>query len=241
MILFPAIDIRGGQAVRLREGDFNQETVFDADPADAAARWAAAGAEWIHIVDLDGARAGSPVNRAAIRRIRERVTVRLQLGGGIRSADDIAAALALGIDRVVLGSVALTSPDVVRAAVQQQGSAIAVGLDARDGKLAANGWLDQTDADAIHVAKQLAAAGVETFIFTDIRRDGLLQGPNLPALQTMIDAIDARVIASGGVSSIDDLLTIQQTGAAGAIVGRALYDGRIDLADALRRMEEARV
>lgn len=241
MILYPAIDIRGGQAVRLREGDFNQETVFDADPADAAARWVAAGAEWIHIVDLDGARTGRPVNREAIRRIRKRVMARLQLGGGIRSAVDIAAALALGVDRVVLGSVALTSPDVVRDAARRHGAAIAVGLDARDGKLAANGWLEQTDADAIDVAQQLAAAGVETFIFTDIRRDGLLQGPNIAALHAMIDAIDARVIASGGVSSVDDLLAIQETGAAGAIVGRALYDGRIDLTDALRRMEEAPV
>lgn len=240
MILYPAIDIRGGQAVRLREGDFAQETIFDADPADAAVRWADGGAHWLHIVDLDGARTGAPVNHAAIRRIRERVDVKLQLGGGIRTARDIAAALALGMDRVVLGSVALTAPDVVRDAVQHHGAAIAVGLDARDGKLAANGWVEQSDASALDVAQQLAGVGVETFVFTDIHRDGLLQGPNLAALREMIGAVPANIIASGGVASLGDLGAIRETGAAGAIIGRALYDGRINLNEALRHMQEVR-
>jgi phosphoribosylformimino-5-aminoimidazole carboxamide ribotide isomerase len=240
MILYPAIDIRGGQAVRLREGDFARETVFDADPTDAAQRWAAAGAEWIHIVDLDGARTGAPVNMDAIRAIRRRVAVKLQLGGGLRKLDHIAAALDLGIDRVVLGSVALSAPELIRQAITRYGAAIAVGLDARNGKLAANGWLEQSDTDAIDVAQQLAAAGVETFVFTDIHRDGKLQGPNIDALQAMIDAIPAKIIASGGVSSITDLEGIQQTGAAGAIIGRALYDGRVDLAEALASVEKAR-
>lgn len=240
MILYPAIDIRGGQAVRLREGDFARETVFDADPTDAAQRWAAAGAAWIHIVDLDGARTGAPVNMDAIRAIRRRVAVKLQLGGGLRKLDHIAAALDLGIDRVVLGSVALSAPELIRQAITRYGAAIAVGLDARNGKLAANGWLEQSDTDAIDVAQQLAAAGVETFVFTDIHRDGKLQGPNIDALQAMIDAIPAKIIASGGVSSITDLEGIQQTGAAGAIIGRALYDGRVDLAEALASVEKAR-
>lgn len=241
MILYPAIDIRGGQAVRLREGDFAQETVFDANPSDAAQRWADAGAEWIHIVDLDGARSGVPVNLNAIRAIRARVPVKLQLGGGLRTLEHTAAALDLGIQRVVLGSVALTAPDLVREAVQRFGAAVAVGLDARDGKLAANGWLEQSDEDAIGVAGRLAAAGVDTFVFTDIRRDGKLQGPNLDALRTLIDAVPANVIASGGVSTLADLAAIKETGAAGAIIGRALYDGRIDLARAIASMNEARV
>lgn len=241
MILYPAIDIRGGQAVRLREGDFARETVFDADPSDAAQRWADAGAEWIHVVDLDGARTGAPVNLHAIRAIRSRVTVKLQLGGGLRTMEHILAALDLGIDRLVLGSVALTVPDLIQAAVKRYGVAIAVGLDARDGKLATNGWLEQSDADATEVAQQFAATGIETFIFTDIRRDGKLQGPNLQALRRLIDAIPANVIASGGVSSLADLAAIQQTGAAGAIIGRALYDGRIDLARALTYVKGAQV
>lgn len=241
MILYPAIDIRDGHAVRLREGDFNQETVFDADPSDAAQRWADAGAEWLHIVDLDGARSGKPANREAIRRIRERVTVKLQLGGGLRTAADIDAAFHLGIDRVVLGSVALTAPELVRTAIARYGGAIAIGLDTRNGHLATNGWLEQSDSDAIEVAERLAVAGVVTFIFTDIRRDGIMQGPNIAALRDLIVSTPASVIASGGVSSLDDLSAIQLTGAAGAIIGRALYDGRIELSDAIRHVQQARV
>lgn len=238
MIVYPAIDIRGGRCVQLVEGDFNRETAFDADPADAARRWADAGAEWLHVVDLDGARTGGPVNLPALARIREAVEIPIELGGGLRSADHIAAAFALGIDRAILGSVALTSPNLVRAAVERWGERIAVGLDARDGKLAANGWLDQTEALAVDVASSLADAGVQHFIFTDIRRDGTLTGPNLAALMTMIEATPAGVIASGGVGSIEDVRAIAGTGAAGVIIGTALYSGRVDLAAAIDTARE---
>lgn len=233
MRLYPAIDIRGGRCVRLIEGDFNRETEYAADPADAAQRWAEAGAEWLHIVDLDGAVAGQPMNQEAIARIRERVAIPIQLGGGLREIDHLETVLSSGIDRAILGTAALRSPALVREAVARWGDAVAVALDARDGRLATDGWLGQSDARTIDIARQLADAGVLTFIFTDIRRDGTLTGPNLESLAELVAAVDADVIASGGVASIDDLLAAAAAGAAGAIVGRALYDGRIDLAAAI--------
>ena len=232
MIVYPAIDIRGGRCVRLVEGDFDRETVFDDDPA-AAARWAKAGAAWVHVVDLDGAKNGRPENIEAIRAIRDRVTVKLQLGGGFRTAGDVEAALATGIDRVVTGSAAVSNPDLVRDLVARHGQRIAVGLDARDGMLATDGWLNQSDVPAVQLAHRLAEMGVVTIIFTDIRRDGTLAGPNLDALREMTRRTGVGVIASGGVGTIDDVAAISETGAAGAIIGRALYDGRIDLAAAI--------
>jgi phosphoribosylformimino-5-aminoimidazole carboxamide ribotide isomerase len=234
MIIYPAIDIRGGRAVRLIEGDFSRETVFDADPADAAHRWETAGADWIHIVDLDGARGGSGDNRAAIARIRERVECRIQVGGGIRSLPAIDELLGAGIDRVILGSVAVTDPEVVRDAVARHGDRIAVGLDARDGKLATSGWEVQTDADAFETARTMGDAGVRHIVFTDIRRDGTLTGPNVDALRRMAASTSARVIASGGIGSASDVLGLRGTGVSGVIIGRALYDGRIDLAKLIR-------
>lgn len=233
MRLYPAIDIRGGRCVRLVEGDFARETEYAADPADAAQRWAEAGAEWLHVVDLDGAVAGRPVNQEAIARIRARVAVPMQLGGGLRQLDHLETIFASGIDRAILGTAALRDPSLVREAVARWGDAVAVALDARDGRLATDGWLGQSEARAIDVARQLAAAGVRTFIFTDISRDGTLSGPNLESLAELVAAVDAEVIASGGIASIDDLCAAATTGAAGAIVGRALYDGRIDLAEAI--------
>jgi len=233
MIVYPAIDIRGGKAVQLVEGDYSRETVFDADPVDAARRWADAGAEWIHIVDLDGARDGVRVNRDAIARIRKAVTVKLELGGGLRTLDDLNAMYELGIDRMVIGSAAVSNPQLVERAVTRFGGLIGVGLDARDGKLAAHGWLDQTDVDAFDAARRFAAAGVEHVIFTDIRRDGNMRGPNLDALQEMIDTVPANIIASGGVSSLADVAAVRQLGAAGVIIGSGLYKGAIALPDAL--------
>lgn len=245
MILYPAIDIRGGRCVRLVEGDFNRETAFDADPADAAARWADAGAEWIHVVDLDGSVAGEPVNVEAISRIRAAVDVPIQLGGGLRTEDQLAAAFDLGIDRAVLGTAAIRTPDLVPVAVARWGEAIAAGLDARDGKLAASGWLEQTAYAAIDAASDFERQGIQHFILTDIRRDGTLQGPNLEALIEIRDRLTSgQVIASGGVGTLDDLLAIAATGVAGAIVGRALYDGRVDLPEAikaLRALEPAQI
>lgn len=235
MIIYPAIDIRGGRCVRLVEGDFARETAFDADPADAAARWAAAGADWIHVVDLDGAVAGEPVNLDAIRRIRAAVPTPIQLGGGLRTEDHLAAAFAIGIDRAILGTAAIRSPELVASAVARWDHQIAAGLDARDGMLAASGWLEQTDVVASDAAVTLEAAGIGHIIFTDIRRDGTLQGPNLDALSGIAARLSsAHVIASGGVGTLADLSVIAAAGVSGAIVGRALYDGRVDLATAIR-------
>lgn len=235
MILYPAIDIRGGKAVRLVEGDFDRETAFDADPVDAAHRWEAAGADWLHIVDLDGARSGTGANRAAVARIRDAVSCRIQLGGGIRSLDTVDALLDAGIDRVILGSIAVTAPQVVIDAIARHGERIAVGLDARDGKLATSGWETQTDADAFETARKMGDAGVRHIIFTDIRRDGTLRGPNVEALRRMVGATTAGVIASGGVGSEEDVTSLRDTGVTGAIIGRALYDGRVDLGRLLRQ------
>jgi phosphoribosylformimino-5-aminoimidazole carboxamide ribotide isomerase len=233
MIVYPAIDIRGGKAVRLVEGDYDRETVFDADPIDAALRWADGGADWIHIVDLDGARDGVRLNADVISRIRSAVTCRLQLGGGMRSMDDIRAVTALGIDRVVIGSAAVTHPELVTTAVSEFGSGVAVGLDARDGMLATQGWREQTDVSAVRAARRFASEGVEHFVFTDIRRDGRLQGPNIGALREMINEVPANIIASGGIGTIDDVAAVRDLGSAGVIIGAALYHKRITLADAL--------
>lgn len=238
MILYPAIDVRGGSCVRLVEGDFSRETTYDADPADAALRWAAAGAMWLHVVDLDGAVSGSPTNHAAIAAIRAAVDIPMQLGGGLRTFTDLEAVFDLGVNRAVLGTAALRDPKLVSAAVARWGSGIAVALDARDGRLATDGWLGQSDALAIDVARSLAAAGVEHFIFTDIRRDGTLTGPNLESLQELIATVPANFIVSGGVGSIGDLLAAQAAGAAGAIIGRAIYDGRVDLTAAIAAVNE---
>jgi phosphoribosylformimino-5-aminoimidazole carboxamide ribotide isomerase len=234
MIIYPAIDIRGGRAVRLVEGDFDRETIFDADPVDAAKRWADAGAEWIHIVDLDGAKDGTGANRDAVRRIRDAVSVPLELGGGIRTTRDVEELTDIGVNRLILGSIAIANPEFVEEAIATHGDAIAVGLDARNGKLAANGWLDQTEIDGLDVAKRFAAAGLKTVIFTDIHRDGTFQGPNIEALSTLIREVPIDVIASGGVGSLADVRRISNSGASGVIIGSALYHKKFELADALR-------
>jgi phosphoribosylformimino-5-aminoimidazole carboxamide ribotide isomerase len=233
MILYPAIDIRGGRCVRLIEGDFDRETTYDSDPSSAARRWVEAGAEWLHVVDLDGAVAGRPVNGEAVAQIRAAVDVPLQLGGGLRKMTDLEDAFGAGVDRAILGTVALRDPELVIAAVARWGDRIAIALDARDGQLATDGWLGQTDTRAVEVAQRLARSHVRHFVYTDIRRDGTLSGPNLSGLSELIETVDANVIASGGIATLDDLKAVATAGAAGAIVGRALYDGRIDLAEAI--------
>jgi phosphoribosylformimino-5-aminoimidazole carboxamide ribotide isomerase len=233
MILYPAIDIRGGRCVRLIEGDFDRETTYDSDPSSAARRWVEAGAEWLHVVDLDGAVAGRPVNGEAVAQIRAAVDVPLQLGGGLRKMTDLEDAFGAGIDRAILGTVALRDPELVIAAVSRWGDRIAIALDARDGRLATDGWLGQTDSRAVELAQRLARSDVRHFVYTDIRRDGTLSGPNVPGLSELIEKVDADVIASGGIASLEDLKGVATAGAAGAIVGRALYDGRIDLAEAI--------
>lgn len=246
MIIYPSIDIRDGKCVRLVAGDFASETVYDDDPVQVAVRWAAADADWIHVVDLDGSLRKRPVNIDQIARMRTAVpaNVRLQVGGGIRSLDHLDQIFGAGIDRAVLGSVAIDDPDLVARAVSRWDGRIAVGLDARDGFLAANGWIDQTRVAASDLAGRLSEVGVRTFIFTDIARDGTLAGPNLDALTAMVGAVGCSgaagsaepaegLIASGGVADSTDIAAVAATGAAGLIIGRALYDGRIDLGEAL--------
>jgi phosphoribosylformimino-5-aminoimidazole carboxamide ribotide isomerase len=233
MILYPAIDIRGGRCVRLIEGDFNRETAYDSDPSLAARRWEQAGAEWLHVVDLDGAVAGRPTNGKAVAQIRAAVDVPIQLGGGLRLLTDLEDAFGAGVDRAILGTVALRDPELLIGAVARWGERIAVALDARDGRLATDGWLGQTDSRAVEVAQRLAGSGVRHFVYTDIRRDGTLSGPNVPGLRELIEKVNADVIASGGIASLDDIKAVASVGASGAIVGRALYDGRIDLAEAV--------
>lgn len=234
MIIFPAIDIRDGKCVRLVEGDFERETVFDQDPVDAARRWESLGATHIHLVDLDGARSGRPVNTDAIARIRAAVGTKLQVGGGIRSESDAKLVLDLGVDRVILGSMIVSDPDATASFADLFPGKLAAGLDARDGRLATDGWLNQSDVLAMDAARRVIAAGVNTIIYTDIRRDGTLAGPNMDALREMIDVPGALVIASGGIASIDDVERVAKAGATGVIIGRALYDGRVTLEDALR-------
>jgi len=239
MILYPAIDIRGGRCVRLVEGDFDRETSYDSDPSLAARRWVEAGAEWLHVVDLDGAVEGKPINGQAIAQIRAAVDVPMQLGGGLRLLTDLEDAFSAGVDRAILGTVALRDPELVISAVARWGDRIAVALDARDGRLATDGWLGQTDARAVEVAQRLARSRVRHFVYTDIRRDGTLTGPNLQGLSELIEHIDAGVIASGGIASLEDITAVATIGASGAIIGRALYDGRIDLAEAIALVERS--
>jgi phosphoribosylformimino-5-aminoimidazole carboxamide ribotide isomerase len=238
--LIPAIDLLGGECVRLAQGRYDAATVYEADPAIAAKRFVAAGIKRLHVVDLDGAKAGRPVNTEAVRAIVGAAgSVPVQLGGGLRDAASIAAAIATGVDRVILGTVALREPEVVRAATKDHPGRIVVGLDAKDGRVSVEGWLETGEATVVDVARRFEDAGVAAIVHTDIARDGMLTGPNLEATAALADAIDIPVIVSGGVSSEDDLVAaakLAPRGIAGAIVGRALYTGAVDLASALARL-----
>jgi phosphoribosylformimino-5-aminoimidazole carboxamide ribotide isomerase len=238
--LIPAIDLLGGACVRLAQGRYDAATVYDADPAAAAARFAALRVPRLHVVDLDGARAGRPVNGAAVRAIVAAVgTLPVQLGGGLRDLAAVEAALESGVDRVVLGTAALRDPALVRGAARRFPGRIAVGLDAKEGRVAVEGWLDTGEATVLEVARRFEDAGVAALIHTDIARDGMLAGPNLEASAALASQVSIPVIVSGGVSSEDDLVAAAREakrGVAGAIVGRALYTGAVDLASALRRL-----
>ena len=248
MILFPAIDLKDGQCVRLVKGDMAQATVFNLDPADQARRFADVGAEWLHLVDLNGAFAGKPVNAAAVEAILKSVNIPVQLGGGIRDLARIEDWLARGIARVILGTAALKNPALVKEACRKFPGKVAVGIDAKAGLVAVEGWAETSDVTALDLARKFEDAGVAVIIFTDIDRDGLLQGVNVESTAQLARSISVPVIASGGVSSladIDALLTVAPTtrsyggGIIGVISGRALYDGRLDLAAALKRVREA--
>ncbi|WFE73736.1 1-(5-phosphoribosyl)-5-[(5-phosphoribosylamino)methylideneamino]imidazole-4-carboxamide isomerase [Roseinatronobacter sp. S2] len=235
MILYPAIDLKDGQCVRLYKGAMDQATVFNDDPAAQARAFAAQGAEWLHLVDLNGAFAGSPVNASAVDAILAAVDIPCQLGGGIRDMATIEAWLGKGLRRVILGTVAVENPDLVRQAAAAFPGQVAVGIDARDGRVATKGWATETDVEVTELARQFEDAGVAAIIYTDINRDGAMQGPNVAATAALAQATRIPVIASGGVSRLDDLVALRDCGAAldGAISGRALYDGKLDLAQAL--------
>jgi phosphoribosylformimino-5-aminoimidazole carboxamide ribotide isomerase len=234
MILYPAIDLKDGQCVRLLRGEMSAATVFGDDPAAQAAKFQDAGCEWLHLVDLNGAFAGTPVNAAAVQAILTRVTVPTQLGGGIRDMATIAMWLEKGLSRVILGTVAVENPALVRQAAQAFPGQVAVGIDARKGFVATKGWATETDVQATDLARSFEDAGVAAIIYTDIDRDGAMQGPNIAATEALARAVSIPVIASGGVSSLADLIALRDTGViAGAISGRALYDGAIDLGQAL--------
>lgn len=241
MILFPAIDIKDGQCVRLYQGDYDQLTVFNTDPVAVAQRWQQAGATWLHVVDLDGAKAGQPVNSEIIGRICQETTLRVEVGGGMRSLESIASMLAIGVERVILGTAVLTNPALLGQALERWGERIAVGLDARDGRVAVKGWQEISGVQATFLANKLSAQGVKRFIYTDIATDGAMGGPNLAALRTMRDTLaanDSTLIASGGVSSLADLRALAKLGVEGAIIGKALYVNAIDLAIAVREIEQ---
>ena len=234
MILYPAIDLKDGQAVRLVRGEMDQATVFNTDPAAQARSFQDAGSTWLHLVDLNGAFAGQPVNGGAVEAILAATSVPAQLGGGIRDMATIEMWLTKGIARVILGTVAVENPDLVRAAARAFPWQIAVGIDARKGRVATKGWAEETDVMVTDLARQFEDAGVAAIIYTDIDRDGAMGGPNVQATADLARATSIPVIASGGVSSIADLIALRDTGViAGAISGRALYDGALDLGQAL--------
>ena len=240
MIIFPAIDLRGGKCVRLIQGDFDKETVYSDDPQATALRWQEAGAKFIHVVDLDGARAGSPQNLPAIKNILDAVKIPIEVGGGIRTLDDMEKLLSLGVNRVILGSVAVENPALVREAVEKFGDKIVVGIDARGGFVAVHGWGTSSNVTVGKLAKEIVAAGVKTIIYTDIAKDGMLSGVNADAFANLAKFSGAQIVASGGVKSIEDIRALKARevdGVVGVIVGKAIYTGSLDLKSAIEIAE----
>jgi len=236
VILYPAIDIRGGQAVRLTQGDYDRETAYDADPVDAAERWAGEGTEFLHVVDLDGAKAGEPRNLDAIERIAAAVECPIQVGGGLRDPAAVAAVLEAGAERVVIGTAALRDPEFLDAAVRAHGERVVVSVDARDGKVSLAGWTEASDVDVADAVAELSARGVARFLCTAIEVDGTMEGPALDELNRIAARTEAQVIASGGVGTIEDLEGLARMSALnveGAIVGRALYERRFTVAEGI--------
>jgi phosphoribosylformimino-5-aminoimidazole carboxamide ribotide isomerase len=243
MILFPAIDLKEGLAVRLEQGDMARATVFHRDPAAQARAFEMQGFAYLHIVDLDGAFAGKPVNADAVDRILETIGIPVQLGGGVRDMATVEAWLGKGVDRVIIGTAAVRDPQFVKEAAKKFHGRVAVGLDARDGKVAVQGWAETSELTALDIARRFEDAGVAAIIYTDIARDGLLQGLNLDATIALAEAISIPVVASGGLGSIDDIKALLEPRARkleGAIAGRALYDGRLDPAAALKLIHDAK-
>jgi phosphoribosylformimino-5-aminoimidazole carboxamide ribotide isomerase len=238
MLLLPAIDIRGGQCVRLRQGDYAQETVFDADPIAVAKRFVEQGAESLHLVDLDGAKEGHPVSLSIVSRIIRETQVPCQIGGGIRTDDHIKSAFDAGAARVIIGTKALQDPLWVRQLSQQYPHRIILGLDARGGKLSSHGWLQDSSMTVTEVAQGFDKMPIASVVFTDIAKDGMLAGPNLEALKELRDAIQSPLVASGGVTTIEHLIQLQQIGVNACIIGRAIYEGKIDLVEAIQTLKK---
>ena len=234
MLIFPAIDLRGGQCVRLRQGDYARETVFGDDPAAVARRWVGQGARFLHLVDLDGAKEGRPLNGASVRAIVAAAGVPCQLGGGLRTEEHVAAALDCGVERVVLGTRALQDPAWLEGLCRRLPGRVVLGIDARQGRVATHGWLEVSDRPALDLARQCASWPLAAIVYTDISRDGMLAGPNVDALAELAAAVPLPVIASGGVTTVEDVRRLVPLGLAGCIIGRALYEGRLDLAAAIR-------
>ena len=242
MIIYPAIDIRGGRCVRLTEGRFDAETVFADDPAEMALKWAGLGAEFLHLVDLDGALAGEGRNVPVIERILQSVSIPVQLGGGIRNLETIEKLLSLGVTRLILGSAAVKNPQLVEEACKKYPGHIAVGIDAKNGDVAIEGWGKGSGVAATELAKKMAAYGVETIIYTDISRDGMLSGVNVEATAALARACGVPIIASGGVASLEDIRrvkAVESDGVQGCIIGKAIYTGAVDLKAALALAKEA--
>ena len=243
VILFPAIDLKNGQCVRLEQGDMARATVFNLDPAAQARSFAAQGFEYLHVVDLDGAFAGKPMNAAAVESMLNAVTMPVQLGGGIRDLATVEAWLTKGVTRVIIGTAAVRDPELVKGAAKKFPGRVAVGLDARDGKVAVEGWAEQSELTVLDIARRFEDAGVAAIVYTDVARDGMLQGINWDATIALAEAISIPVIASGGLASIDDIKRMTQPDEhklEGAIAGRALYDGRLDPAEAIKMLKDAR-
>ena len=236
MVVFPAIDIRGGKCVRLFQGDFKQETVFSNNPEEMAEQWVSQGASYLHIVDLDGARSGSPVNVFTIKKILETVKIPIEVGGGIRSIDNIYDLLEMGVDRVILGSAAVDNPSLVKQAAREFGESVIVGIDAKNGKVAVHGWDDTSDITSTDLAMRMGDAGITTIIFTDIAKDGTLSGVNAERFANIAIRSGISVIASGGVGSIADIKALkkyEKDGVVGVILGKSIYTGKLDLTEAI--------
>lgn len=241
MIIYPAIDIKDGKCVRLFKGKMDEVTVFSDDPVEMAKKWEEAGARFLHVVDLDGAVEGEPQNLEIVRKIVAAVSVPVQLGGGIRSFESVEGALGAGVRRVILGTIAVKDPTLLQKVVGLYGESIAVGIDAREGKVAVSGWIENTPLDAVAVAKRMEGVGVKRVIYTDIERDGTLIGPNLSGLRKLLESSTIPIIASGGISVVSDiqkLKELESLGLEGAIIGRALYVGTISLREAIALGDE---
>ncbi|RLQ96692.1 1-(5-phosphoribosyl)-5-[(5-phosphoribosylamino)methylideneamino]imidazole-4-carboxamide isomerase [Falsibacillus albus] len=238
--IYPAIDMRNGKCVRLVQGDYNRETVYGDSPFAMAKTFVDQGAQWIHMVDLDGAKSGSRVNSQYVIQAAKELNAKVQIGGGIRTEDDVQYYLENGVDRVIIGSLAVTQPELVKKWLGKYGNRIAIGLDAKDGMVATHGWIETSTVKAVDIAKELADAGAETFIFTDIATDGMLSGPNIDAIAGLAKATGKQIIASGGVSSLQDLKDLkkyEQDGVSGSIVGKAIYTDKINLEEAIKEVE----